>query len=134
MKLLLFSPSKRDLRWFGLILGGIFLAIALWPMLFGGAPREWASALAGALMLTGLVAPRVLWWPHRLWMNLGLALGWINTRIILWLLFVLVITPVGLLKRLSKKDALDLRVDPSAETYAVPSRRRDSRTHFKRLY
>ncbi len=42
----------------------------------------------------------------RLWLSFGKALGTVNTYIILTLVFIFVVTPIGLLKRLLGKDFL----------------------------
>ena len=48
-------------------------------------------------MVLALVWPRSLTQVYRLWMTVGEVLGWINTRIILGVLFYLLFTPMGLL-------------------------------------
>jgi hypothetical protein len=111
----------RQLRSFGLTVGGIFCAIGLWPSVFRGTePRWWAFALAGLLMIPALLFPRILRPAYRGWMAIGQLLGWINTRIILGALFCSVFSFVGLLLRLMGKDPMQRRFDPGAETYRVP--------------
>lgn len=46
---------------------------------------------------------------YRAWMRFVFILGWINTRIILVILFYLILTPVGLLLRLFRIDLLERR-------------------------
>ena len=83
------DPQDKQLRSFGLILGGIFGVIAAWPLIFHGAQaRSWASVAAAVLILPALVYPRGLYWIHKGWMALGHVMGWINTRIILGLVFL----------------------------------------------
>ena len=53
-----------------------------------------------------LVAPRSLGPINRGWMHLAEALGWINTRILLIVIFYLVVTPLGLVMRLFRRDPL----------------------------
>ncbi len=53
--------DQAQLRNFGLIVGGIFGAIGLWPALIrGGNVRAWMVGLAIVLILPALVAPRTL--------------------------------------------------------------------------
>src|SRR5205809_1737704 len=74
--------ERKSLRHFGLIVGGIFGLIGLGPAVARGQGlRSWALGLALALVVPALVAPAVLAPAHRVWMALGDALGWVNTRI-----------------------------------------------------
>ena len=76
--------DTKELRRFGLMVGGIFLIIGLWPVIFRGeSPRIWAVSLGGALGGLGLVLPVSLKHVHRVWMKIGHVLGTINTKIIL---------------------------------------------------
>ena len=130
MKLADFKPSNRDLRGFGLIVGGIFLAIGLYPVVSAAPPHAWAVIVAAVLGLPALAWPPFLLWPYRVWMVVGLALSWINTRLILGILFFLVLLPAGLIRRtFSGRKHFPLAPDAHAETYAVPSRKRDAK-HF----
>jgi hypothetical protein len=56
-----------------------------------------------------------------LWMKLGQVLGWINTRIILGLVFFILFAPVALLLRILGKDPLHRKLDDKASTYRVDS-------------
>jgi hypothetical protein len=112
--------SKKDLRSFGLIVGGIFALIGLWPSIRHGLPpRTWAMALAVPLVVAALVLPGSLRYPYRGWMFVGHCLGWVNTRILMTLMFYLVFTPAALVMRVAGRDALSRRLDRSAKTYRV---------------
>ena len=74
----------KELRNFGLIVGGVFSVIGLWPMVWRGEPvRLWALIIGGLLIGMGSVVPTWLAPINRGWMWIGHVLGWINTRIIL---------------------------------------------------
>ena len=63
---------KKQLRSFGLLVGGIFAVIGLWPLVFRGEdPHPWALGLTGLLVLPALLYPRVLGPVHRVWMAIG---------------------------------------------------------------
>jgi len=126
--------EKKQLRHFGLIVGGIFAAIGLWPVLFRAqGPRLWALALAVALVVPALVLPRSLTYVHRGWMAVGEALGWINTRIILSVIFYALVTPMGILMRRFGRDPMQRRFEPDATTYRVPKSPRTA-THMTRQF
>ena len=76
-------------------------------------------ALAVALVVPALVAPRMLAPVHRAWMALGDWLGWVNTRLVLGLIFFGVVTPTGLVLRLAGRDPMRRAFDPDAVTYRV---------------
>ena len=128
------QTARHELRNFGLIVGGIFGLIGVWPaILRGQPPRWWAIALGVALIVPALVAPGVLRPAHRVWMALGAALGWVNTRIVLGVIFFLVITPTGLLLRLTGRDPMQRRTDAGATTYRVPRKSRPG-AHMMRQF
>jgi hypothetical protein len=123
-----------SLRKFGLLVGSVFCAIGLWPVLLhGSGPRRWALAVGGLLVIAGLVAPRALAPVHRAWMAAAEALGWINTRILLGIVFYGLITPMGLVRRLVGEDPMRRRLEPGAESYRVPKPERPG-AHMKRQF
>ena len=73
--------------------------------------------MAGAMLLLGMVLPVVLWPLERIWFYFALALGWLNTRILLSVVFYLLFTPTGGIMRLLGKDALQRKFRTSKETY-----------------
>jgi hypothetical protein len=124
------ANDPRQLRRFGLLVGGIFLTIGLWPaILRGESPRLWAVVLGIGLVLPALVAPGSLRPIHRMWMVLANALGWVNTRVVLGAIFFGLITPVGLIRRVLHHDPLGRGFKADVETYRVPQHPR-SRTHL----
>lgn len=126
--------DSKQLRHFGLMVGGIFALIGLWPALWAGrAVRPWAIALALALVVPAIVMPRLLRHVYRAWMAAGDLLGWINTRILLGLLFFVVITPMGLVMRWLGRDPMQRAFDPNAQTYRVPKPSRLG-THMTRQF
>jgi len=95
------EPRTRELRKFGLTVGGALAVLGLisWARGHVIAPRVlWA--LGALLVVPGLAAPALLAPVHRVWMRAAETLGYVNTRVILSVLFYLVLTPIGLLMRL----------------------------------
>jgi hypothetical protein len=126
--------SRSELRKFGFIVGGIFGLIALWPaVVHRGSVRLWALVLACLLVAPAALFPNLLAPVHRGWMKLGHILGWINTRIILAIIFFLVVTPMAWIMRLMGKDPMHRRFEPNADTYRT---RKESRpaTHLTKQY
>lgn len=110
----------KQYRQFGLMVGGIFAAIGVWPLLRKGEDiRLWAVVLGTLLMVPALVLPKSLGPIYRLWMILGHALGWVNTRIILGAIFFGLITPMGLVMRMAGKDSMRRNYEKTSDTYRV---------------
>jgi Saxitoxin biosynthesis operon protein SxtJ len=126
--------ETKQLRHFGLIVGGIFALIGVWPIVWrGGAPRLWALVLAMLLVVPALLLPRSLSYVYRVWMAAGEWLGWINARIILSLVFYGLVTPMGIAMRRFGRDPMQRRFDPGATTYRVPKSSRPV-THMIRQF
>jgi hypothetical protein len=107
-------------RVFGLVFSGAFLVIAAWPLLYKQSPRWWAGGIAVIFLLVALAKPALLAGLNRQWMKLGLLLGKIVSPIALGILFYGVITPLGVILRLSGKDPLRLKYDASGDSYWIP--------------
>lgn len=127
------TMSAKQLRSFGLMVGGIFAVIGLWPLLFGRSLRLWALIPAAALLFLGMVAPRSLGAVYRMWMKIGHILGTINTKIILSVTFYGLFVPMGFIMRLRGKDPMRRGYDPNATTYRVPSSQRPG-SHMLRQF
>lgn len=110
------GPSDRS---FGLTFSAVFLIIALFPLFFGGSMRLWGIAVASVLLVVSFAAPGLLSSLNRLWFRFGLLLHKIINPVVLGVLFYLVVTPVGLLMRLSGKDPLRLRFDSATKSYWI---------------
>lgn len=104
--------SDAALRRFGLTLAVAFGLVAAW--LWRGRPASaigiGLGALAATLLTLALVAPRLLAGPERAWMAIAHAISRVTTPIILGIIYFLVITPIGLLRRLLGHGTLGRRV------------------------
>ena len=129
------NPGKDELRKFGLVTGAIVAALfgLLLPWIFGYGWPMWPWILGGILCLWGLAHGDSLFVVYRVWLKFGQVAGWINTRIILGLVFYLVFLPVGLLLRLLGKDPMARKLDSSAESYRISSERTE-KDHVERPY
>ncbi|MDO8662437.1 MAG: SxtJ family membrane protein [Candidatus Omnitrophota bacterium] len=100
--------DKRLLKKFGVTMALVFLVIS---GLFFLRQRIGAAGAAAVLsfvfFIAGLIFSILLKPVYIIWMRFAFILGWINTRVILILLFYLVFTPVGLAMKLLKVDLLE---------------------------
>ena len=115
--------SKKDLRKFGLTTGIVIALLfgLFFPWVLNKAYPVSPWIISTVLILWALVAPSTLGPIYKVWMKIGHALGWVNSRIILGIMFYLIITPVGVFMRLIGKNPLKLKIDKSATTYRVKS-------------
>ncbi|MFN9546258.1 MAG: SxtJ family membrane protein [Cyanobacteriota bacterium] len=105
------TPSRRQLREFGLLIGIVFPVLLGWllPALHSHPFRAWTLWIGLPALVLGLTWPRALAWPYRGWMALGHALGWINSHLLLGLVFLLVLQPIAAAMRLLGHDPLRRR-------------------------
>jgi Saxitoxin biosynthesis operon protein SxtJ len=104
-------------REFAFVFGVLAALVGLAPLVRGGRPRFIALGVTIVLVAIGLVAPRILRAPARAWLALGALLNRTVSAVVLAIIYVLVITPTGLFRRVSGKDAMQRRFDPTASTY-----------------
>jgi hypothetical protein len=128
--------SFRAEREFGLIVGGIFVLLACW-WLYRGKFIHAAYImlpLGSILVLFGMLFPRTLVLPKRAWMLLAEALSFVTTRIILGIVFFVVMTPIGVIKRLSGWDPLSRRSGRSGSYWKPYSERQRDPRHYEKMY
>ena len=126
--------TNRMLRQFGLMVGGVFLVIGLWPFLWRQeAIRDWAVVLGALLSVAGLAMPAILKYLYQGWMWVGHVMGWVNTRIILGVLFYGVVTPMGLFMKLTGRDPMRRAFEPDAKTYRTVCQPRPA-SHMKNMF
>lgn len=130
------KPSFRVEREFGLIVGGIFVLLGGWWLYRGKFPHaaRVILPLGALLVLLGLVWPRALVLPNKVWMLLAEGLSFVSTRIILGVVFFLVITPIGVIKRLSGWDPLSRRGARGSSYWKPYSERQRDPRHYEKMF
>jgi saxitoxin biosynthesis operon SxtJ-like protein len=117
-------PGTKDLRKFGFLLGGIVLGLfgILSPLLKHKSWPLWPWTVSLPLFLLAFLFPSALRGLHWIWMRIGDVLSWVNTRILLSLLFFLVITPIAFFMKLFKRDPLSRDFAGEEASYRTQSR------------
>jgi len=124
----------KQLRSFGLLVGGIFALIGLWPVVVHNEnARWWSLVVAAVLILPALVYAKSLFWIHKGWMAVGHVLGWINTRIILGVVFYVIVTPIGMFRRWLGRDPMGRQLRPDLDSYRVVRKPRPA-SHLTKQY
>tara|TARA_B100001778_G_C18060465_1_gene393973 strand:+ start:98 stop:481 length:384 start_codon:yes stop_codon:yes gene_type:complete len=94
---------------FGIVFFLVFLLIALYPMINSGEPRLWSLGISAIFLILGLLNSKILNPLNKIWFKFGILLGKIISPLVMVIIFFIVVTPIGLLMRILKKDLLNLK-------------------------
>jgi hypothetical protein len=105
--------SPKELRWIG-VGAGVVAALAIgWGEFTHRPAVQWAAGgLHYALVLLGLIHPRLPEYPARLWIGFGRLLGKVMGVPIFVLLYLLAVTPTALVVRMFGRDPLERNAPP----------------------
>lgn len=108
--------DKSNLKKFGVTMGVAFLAITL--VLVVRHKHSLLPFLISIIFIVlAFIMPILLKPIYILWMRLALILGWINTRLILFIIFYLMLAPIGIAMRIFGVDLLDRKIDKNRKSY-----------------
>jgi hypothetical protein len=123
-------PTERS---FGLSVGAVCAAAGAFSWWRGHLlTAEVLASIGAMLLLAGASASAALRIPNRLWWRFAQALGWVNSRVLLTVFFIVVLTPVGAVMRLFGRNPL--RGLPGGTNWSpYAARHRDPR-HYEHLF
>ncbi|MBP0020997.1 MAG: sxtJ [Cyanobacteria bacterium SBLK] len=129
------KQNKKELRQFGMLLGTFF------PLLFGLIlPWLWGHdfsllpwILGSVFWVLAIAFPISLQPIYRVWMKIAEILAWVNSRIILGIIFFAMVTPMGFIMRLLQRDPMARKYDRQVATYRIGSQKR-SRESMEKPY
>ena len=115
--------NKNELRNFGLLTGAIVAVLfgLLLPWIRSHSLPSIPWIIAAIFWFLALLVPRGLNPVYQIWMRIGFVLGWINTRIILGIIFYGLVTPMGLILRFFNQDPMARKFEDNLQTYRLPS-------------
>lgn len=96
-------------RSFGLVFFVVFMIITFYPLLGSGNVRLWSLIVSLIFLILGLMNSNILTPLNKLWFKFGILLGRIISPLIMGIIFFFVVTPIGLLMKIFKKDLLNLK-------------------------
>ncbi|MDD2679596.1 MAG: SxtJ family membrane protein [Candidatus Omnitrophica bacterium] len=109
--------DTKNLKKFGMTMGIAFLVIAIFIIIRHKHSPLPVLIIALIFFIMGVVTPALLKPAYIAWMRFAYLLGWINTRLILVIIFYLVLTPIGLVMRLCGIDSLERKINKKAGSY-----------------
>jgi large-conductance mechanosensitive channel len=83
--------------------------ISIYPIVNEGSLIIWSLIISLIFLILGLVNSKILTPLNQAWFRFGVFLGKIISPIVMSLIFFLVVTPIGLIMRICKKDLLNLK-------------------------
>ena len=103
--------DNKILREFGFLISFVFPILIGWilPAFGGHSFRFWTLWISLPALILSLIRPGLLFFPYKAWMKLGHILGWINSRIILGLVFLIVLQPIAILMKFFGHDPLRIK-------------------------
>lgn len=117
------------------LVGSVLVALAAWQAYRGRPNMMYAFGGPGAvLLLIAIVSERASILFHETWMKFAAVLGWVNSRILLSIMYFVVFTPIGWIRKMAGGDPLHRR-EPKGESYWVPRENTRSKPEqFERLF
>ncbi len=115
--------KKSDLKTFALIWAGIFIVIGLAPFLKHGNIRIWAVIVSLIFITLAFSKPEILTKFYQIWLKIGHFIGGIISKIIMFILYFGVFTPVSLVLKFIGKDLLNKKLDRSKKSYWIDRER-----------
>ena len=101
--------KRKDNITFGALFFVFFLVIGLYPLKTVGTVRIWSLVLSLLFLIITIIRPNLFTFLNRLWIQFGILLGKIISPLVMGLVFFFVVTPIGILIRMLKKDVMGLK-------------------------
>ena len=101
--------KKSSSKSFGYLFFGVFLALAVWVYVKNQNLNFWLIGTSLVFLVLTLIKSKLLDVLNDLWINFGELLGKIIAPIVMSIVFFLIMTPIGLILKIVKKDLLKLK-------------------------
>ena len=101
--------SKINNISFGILFFVFFLIVGLYPLISNETIRFWSVIVSLVFLIITIIKPNLFTFLNKIWIKFGILLGKIVSPIIMGLVFFFVVTPIGTLVRIFKKDVMGLK-------------------------
>ena len=127
-------PSSKELREFGLLISLAFPIIVgfILPLSANEGFRVWTLYISIPTLFISFVLPRKLAIVYSAWMKIGNLLGWLNSKIILGLVFVIMLQPIAFIMRLFRYNPL--RKEWSQKQISYREKRENDRINLNKIF
>ena len=112
------TKNKSSNRSFGVVFFIFFLIISLFPLLNDNDIRYWSLILSIIFLVLGLLNSNLLTLLNNLWFKFGILLGKVISPFIMGTIFFIIVTPIGIIMKILKKDLLNLKFN-NKKTYWI---------------
>ena len=96
-------------RSFGIVFFIVFLLIAFYPLLNDRSIHIWSLIISLIFLTLGIINSSILSPLNKIWFKFGILLGKIISPLVMGIIFFIVVTPIGILMKILKKDLLNLK-------------------------
>mgnify|MGYP001243521008 CR=1 FL=1 len=121
-------PSNRN---FAFVFASVFLIIALWPILNNGEIRIWSILISIIFISLGILNSKLLTPFNKMWFKLGIYLGKFVSPLVMMIIFFLIVTPIGFVMKIIRKDILNLKFNKSLSYWI---KRENKKTSMKQRF
>ena len=94
---------------FGIVFSIVFLLISIYPLINDENIRYWSLLISFVFLVLGLLNSKILTPLNKIWFKFGILLGKIISPLVMGIIFFIVVTPIGILMKILKKDLLNLK-------------------------
>ena len=101
--------KKSSSKSFGYLFFGIFLALTAWVYVKNQNLNYWLIGTSTVFLVLTLIKSKLLDVLNDLWIKFGELLGKIIAPIVMSIVFFMIVTPIGLILKIVKKDLLKLK-------------------------
>ncbi|MDC0861492.1 SxtJ family membrane protein [Alphaproteobacteria bacterium] len=108
---------------FGITIGTVFLIIFLIYFYINLKINFYLIFMSLIFYILGIFFPLLLKIPNRIWVNFGIFLGKLISPFVMSLIFFLVVTPIGLLMRLFKKNTTSINIKNNKSHWVIRNKK-----------
>lgn len=120
------KPKVSSDSSFCFVFAFIFFLIGIFPLLFNNEIRVWALILSIIMIASGKYYPRLFYYPNLIWFKFGLLLHKIMNPLILFMIFLFILTPTSILLKLFSYDPMKKKYRKKIDSYWVKKKNIDS--------
>ena len=103
------NKNRSSNKSFGIVFFLVFFLIGIYPLLNSNDLRFWSLFLSLIFLILGLMNSKILTPLNRIWFKFGMFLGTIVSPFVMGVIFFLIVTPIGIIMKITRKDLLNLR-------------------------